>query len=162
MKSKTKLIISIFCVAVILIIGCVMTIVCYRPYSFKNVVEINVGINGSEYVLKESDSLFTEVKKTIKQTLNSSTKSIFWINEQLKMPCDDETVESYKSYYSMWIEIVTEQDKYSKLFFVLKETPEQFITIFVTKKETYSGGKFLFYNNCDCKKLLDLFKVYFY
>ncbi|MBO4539565.1 MAG: hypothetical protein J5781_04760 [Clostridia bacterium] len=153
MKKRIIIITVLICVA---IIACVCTLAFWRPYTIEDGERVILHCSEKAIELTPEDKDFAVTQKMIEKTLNSARFSAFYAKEQVKMQCSDENVVSYKETNDIWIEIISDTGEYRKLFFVLKNGEDkQFIRVFATEADSYDGGKFLVYNNCDCKDIID-------
>lgn len=153
MKKSIIIITILMCVA---IIAGICALAFWRPYTIESAERIMLYRGEKSMELTPEDRDFAGMRKMIAKTINSARFSVFYAKEQVKMQCNDENVISCKETNDIWVEILSDTGEYRKLFFVLKSGEDkQFIMVFATQTESYDGGKFLFYNNCDCNDIID-------
>ena len=127
--------------------------------TYDKVSKVLFGVDGTEYVLAYKDSM-DDFVAVIENTLDSGKIDTVNAFGQVKMPCDDSTVEYNKEAYELWFELSIENGKYKKLFFTLNKNDTQTIWIYATETDSYNDGGFLEYYACDCKELIELATQY--
>ena len=160
--KKTHIIISILLLFLVLIscTGCFGYATRLPNDTYDKVSKVSFGVDGDEYVLEYKYSDMDEFVSTIKSTLKSGKVDIANAFGQVKMPCDDSTVEDNKEACEIWFELSIENGKYKKLFFTMNKNDTQTIWIYATATDSYNDGSFLEYYSCDCKELVELATQY--
>ena len=127
--------------------------------TYDKVSKVFFGVDGTEYVLAYKDSM-EDFVEAIENTLKSGKIDISNAFGQVKMPCDDSSVEYNKESCELWFEMLIDNGKYKKLFFTLSANDTQTIWIYATNTDSYDDGGFLEYYACDCKELVELATKY--
>ena len=161
MKKKIHMITSVLLLFVVLIscTSCFGYATRLPNNTYDKVCKIVFGVDGTEYVLSYKDSM-DDFVVAIENTLKSGKIDISNAFGQVKMPCDDSSVEYNKDSCELWFEMLIENGKYKKLFFTLSANDTQTIWIYATTTDSYDDGGFLEYYACDCKELIELATQY--
>lgn len=161
MKKKLHVIGFVLLLFAVLIscTGCLGNATRLPNNTYDKVSKVLFGVDGTEYVLAYKDSM-DDFVVAIENTLKSGKMDISNAFGQVKMPCDDSAVEYNKESCELWFEMLIENGKYKKLFFMLSENDTQTIWIYATETDSYDDGGFLEYYACDCKELVELATKY--
>lgn len=153
---KKKIILTIATIVVISILTVLAVIVFWQPYELKNCESITLSYNQKSITLSVDDDNYKQVNNLVKQALNSSKFSLFFLNEKIHIPCSDWAIESMKSNETLWVEINIDDSEYKKIFFTINpNTDTQMLHLFASTSATNYSGEIFHFNKCDCKQLLE-------
>ena len=116
-------------------------------------------VDGTQYSLAYKDSI-DDCVVVIENMLDSGKIDVSNAFAQVKMPCDESTVEYIKESSEVWFEMWIENGTYKKLFFTINKSDTQTIWIYATATDSYDDGGFLEYYACDCKEIVDWATLY--
>ena len=128
--------------------------------TYSKISRISFGISGDEYTLDRDNTDMDSLVSAIEKTLKSGKIDLAFASGQVKMPCDDDTVEYNKKSFDMWIELSINGSQYKKAFFTLNNNDTQTVWIYATRTDSYNDGGFLEYYQCDCRELLEWIDSY--